>query len=214
MSNPETPPPLPVKPVILKEPKAPAPLFPDRTPSNIPAARSESGAGSAGEDIPEKWRGLFKAGEKIVWQGRGRSGAVQVKRVSRGGMTSAIVMIAFSLFWMGIASRGGGFIWAFGLIFLYKGLTSLKEALGGRITKEVAAQGAHYTLTNKAAYIGHYKGDLERIEITPAMRITLHGDSVLFAVKRGRTDKPYGFENIDNAADIYAMMRGIERGAR
>lgn len=208
MSDPETPPPLPVKPVVLKEPKA------TRGPDPMPPALPKTTDQPATSDIPEKWRGLFKAGEKIVWQGRGRSGAVQVKRVSRGGMTSAIVMIAFSLFWMGIASRGNGFIWAFGLIFLYKGLTSLKEALGGRITKEVAAQGAHYTLTNKAAYIGHYKGDLERIEITPAMRITLHGDSVLFAVKRGRPDKPYGFENIDNAADIYAMMRGIERGAR
>jgi hypothetical protein len=202
MTDPETPPPVPAQPVVLKEPKAIPPVL-QATPPPLPT----QGAGN----IPEKWRGQFQAGENIVWQGRGHAPATRAKK---RGFVSPVLMIAFSLFWMGVASRGGGIIWLFGLIFLYKGLKSFYELLNSEQERGGHDTSLNYTLTNKAAYISHGTGELERIEITPAMRITLDRNSVLFAVKRGRKGRPYGFANIDNAADVYAMMRGIERGAR
>ena len=211
--DPLTPPPVPqeAKPVVLREPKStpmPPPL-PPKSPSPLPASKSAR--------IPAEWQGIFEPNEQIVWQGRGRTGAANAVQVSKSGVVSAAIMIGFSIFWMAVASRGGGIIWLFGLIFLYKGARSLMTALRGTKTGPLLAQGPYYTLTTKAAYIGRTKGDLDRIEVARWAQITLQDrpvPSVHFAVKQGRTDVPYGFENIDNAADVYAMMRGIERGAR
>ncbi len=217
-----TPPPLPApnqapspaEPVVLREPDRFAQTPPQHTVPDAPERAN----------IPARWRGIVGTNEAILWQGQPRAALARLV-VRKPSLFGAALMTGFSIFWMSIAARGGGFIWAFGLIFLFRGLRSLKAALtpaqGNAAADAVHASDApQYLLTTRAAYIMQSNGTAERVAITPHTPLRLHKGrkpSVTFArpqvsATRGRqqtSTRPYGFENIDGAEQVYAMMREI-----
>ena len=249
--DPMAPPPLPpaaqdpqgaatVPPVVLREPNAPPPEAvpaPQGTQPRVTEPRAAVPLAPPPEQEPDAiWRGIIGQGEEILWEGRDRlndSGRDRPRTPAtrRGGLLGPLIMIVFALFWMGIASRGGGIIWLFGLIFLYKGGRNLMTALQpapGNAAIDAAVDPAHpaprYLLTNRAAYILRGAHAAERVAISKGMRITLQkgrAPSVYFAdathgKQRGylKNERLRGFENIDDAAEVYAMMRGLAREMR
>lgn len=249
--DPMVPPPLPpeaqvqnapdVPPVVLREPGSSLPDVLRARATAEESASHETKPSAAVQLAPPplptpdpaaEWRGIIGQGEEILWQGHGRVNPLDLatpRDARRGGLKGPIIMIVFALFWMGIASRGGGIIWLFGLIFLYKGgrnlLAALKPAPSNAASEAVRRSPAsRYLLTNRAAYILRGAHEAERIAITPRMRMTLQEGrtpSVFFAVSNGgaqrgflKSERPYGFENIDDAAEVYQLMRDLAREMR
>lgn len=246
--DPMAPPPLPSEAAIdnARSAQQSPPPLPFGTASRIPNVphhvQSTEPQGSApaspaprpkAQSYPD-WHGIVGQGEDILWEGRGQAdGAFHqrpfARNIRRGKLIGPIIMIVFALFWMGVASRGGGFVWMFGLIFLYKGgreLIAAWKASPINAAQEAVGNSAipRYLLTNRAAYIMRGTQASERFAITPDTRITLENgrlSSVYFTSGAGSEQRRFGnnqqragFENIDDAAEVYQLMRDIAREMR
>lgn len=190
------------------------------------------------------WDGILEEGEEILWQGAPDDGLDfssfwSVQTVFAGFFTG------FSLFWVVMAfsmTRGmnDGIGQVLNIVFPLFGLPFLGAGLYmlvGRFWMDARLRrSSHYTLTNRAAYIGvdaKGKRSLERYAIGSATRLTLEdGDlgAVWFARKlnamprhapklgRSRTRiggatqtaQTIGFERISNARAVYAIMRKVQ----
>ena len=110
---------------------------------------------------------------------------------------------------------------AFGLIFVAAGL---HMAGGYAVTRALARRYTWYTLTNRNAYVAtNLPWQGKRLKSYP-----IAGDTVLefdgsfpgsihFAhkIRRGKNGSyrvPIGFERIDDAREVYRLMRDIQKG--
>ncbi len=192
-------------------------------------------------DTPEGWEGILEPGERILWQGR--PDASLDFTVLRDSMTMmGVLFIAFALFWLWmlfdmtatLPDLAGwiirAFFGAFGLVFL--GLGGLMA--GGRVFLDARRRAAsHYTLTDRAAYIGVDLGGrrtLETYAIGPDQRIELderpdRTGTIWFAELFHGRPRPLsyplrlriggaqmsrerkGFERIAGARKVYGLMR-------
>lgn len=193
---------------------------------------------------PDTWDGLLEKGEVILWQGR-PNGALNFSGVWGPQTLFALLFTGFSLFWMVMAySMTGGMndsagrvihivFPAFGLPFLLIGLYLL---LGRFWADARRRRASHYTLTNRAAYIGVQTGKtrrLDRYAIDAKTRMTLEEGAlgtVWFArqthvmprhaprIGRARsriggatqTTETIGFERIPDARTVFALMRQVQ----
>ncbi|MGO4909410.1 hypothetical protein ACEN2J_13890 [Pseudorhodobacter sp. W20_MBD10_FR17] len=190
------------------------------------------------------WDGILDDGEEILWQGAPDDG-LDFGSFWSVQTVSAVFFAGFSLFWMAMAfhitsGMKDGFGQVLNIVFPLFGLPFFGAGvymLLGRFWAEARLRrNSHYTLTNRAAYIGldaKGKRSLERYAIGPDMRLTLEdGDlgAVWFASKvntmprrapsMGRSrariggatfsTQTIGFERIANARAVYAMMRKLQ----
>lgn len=196
-------------------------------------------------DIPHNgWDGILEPGEQILWQGHPDS-ALDFSGFWGPQTMFALFFTGFSLFWMimafaitsGMKGGVGNVISTvfplFGVPFLMVGL----YMLAGRFWADARRRRAsHYTLTNRAAYIGVQRGtkrSLDRYAIDADTRLTLE-DGALGAVwfasqthrmprhaprmRRSRTriggatqtTQAIGFERIPDARAVFALIRKVQ----
>ncbi|MCK0140829.1 aspartate carbamoyltransferase catalytic subunit [Aliiroseovarius sp. F20344] len=164
------------------------------------------------------WTSYLDDGEKIIWQGRpDQAFHFQVNGFARLG--SAVFVTLFSLFWMTMASRGGGVFWMFGLIIFAGGVWQLINVVYGPTFKR---RHSWYTLTNRRAFIATEQPivgrKLQSYPLTPETMLDYHAGelaSVYFAEKVKRTQNgsytiPIGFERIVSGDEVFRLMREVQ----
>ena len=183
---------------------------------------------------PQGWEDILDPGERILWQGRPEPGLLPV-RLPPGQMVMGAIFTGFSLFWMSAAGwivgggdSGGGiggpfrFFPLFGLPFLLIGLYSL---FGFIFWRAHVRRHTWYTLTDRRAFIATdlpLRGRrLASYPITGGSVLSLDQgppDTVIFAqemrrTRRGLREERIGFERIPDGANVYRLMRDIQRKA-
>jgi len=169
--------------------------------------------------VPEGWRGILGDGERILWQGR----PDQAFRINIRNVPLALfgaVFAGFALFWMAMAAQAGGAFWMFGLIHFFVGVGMIYSATYWTVLKR---RRTWYTLTDRRAFIATdfpFRGKrLDSYSLTPRTRLSLKAGnpgSVVFAreERRGNKGRRYtvdiGFEHIDGAEKVYALMREVQ----
>lgn len=191
--------------------------------------------------MTDEWAGLLEPGEVILWQGA-PDGRIRWSDLASLQTAFGVFFTLFSVVWIGFALSFGD---AFGLIFVVFGLPFLLLGLymaGARIPIEARMRRqTHYTLTNRAAYIGTVRFGRRALE-----RHALNGDMPL-AIEDGDTGTVYfaektvphatvepvsdtvtspgrvttstvrvGFEHIQNPRRVYGLLRDamLAQGAR
>lgn len=174
------------------------------------------------DSLPPGWNGILDPGEKILWQGRpDDSFFVAPGQIILG--TFSLLFAGFALFWMIMASQGGGLFWTVGLIHFSIGLWITFKTFYGPTLRR---RHTWYTLTDKRAFIATdipFRGKkLKDYPVTPDSRLELEEgrlDTVWLArEKRDKAqNKPsgidVGFERIPDGAEVYRLIRDIKRGA-
>ena len=170
--------------------------------------------------VPEGWRGILDPGERILWQGRpDPSFQINIRQVPLA--LFGTFFAGFAVVWMAMAAQAGGVFWMFGLIHFGVGIAMVYSAIFWAGLKR---RRTWYTLTDRRAFIATdlpLRGKrLDSYAILPGTRLSLqsgHPGSVVFAreERRGSKGRRYtvdiGFERIDAADKVYAMMREIQR---
>ena len=169
--------------------------------------------------VASGWEGILDDGEVIRWQGR-PDGAVVWKVSYLGGLLFGMAFSGFALFWMIMAAQAGGGFWMFGLIHFFVGIgIGIGPVLWGTLKRRKS----WYTLTNKRAMIATdlpTKGRvLKSYPITKDTMLELgSGDpaSIFFATnqrrrKNGTYQVKIGFERIEDAKQVYALIRDIQK---
>lgn len=167
----------------------------------------------------EGWDGILDTDETIIWQGRPDGSFV----VTGGMITSGLFGLffaGFAVFWMVIASQGGGFFWMFGLIHFGAGVALVAGTVLG---PSFMRRRTWYTLTNQRAFIAKTRPfagrSLKSYPINADTVIELRDGapaSIMFASQRkrqGKTHKmvPIGFERIDDARNVLQLLRNIQK---
>ncbi len=118
-----------------------------------------------------------------------------------------------------MASRGGGFFWAFGLLFFGIGLYQL---VGQHFFKAYIRRHTFYTLSDRRAFIAtdaFGKRTLDSYPITKSSPLSLiergRASDVHFAKRTVRSNKQYveegfGFAHVTNGAELLSMLRDIQ----
>ena len=192
---------------------------------------------------PSGWDGILEEGETILWQGA-PDGAVDFSGIWSLQSLFAVFFTGFSLFWIMLTfsitaqmtdNIGQVFHLAFPLFGVPFLLVGLQLLLGRFWADARRRRNSHYTLTNRAAYIGvRTKGtrSLDRYAIGPNNPITLEEGTlgaIWFArasysrprvmVQPGRgvmrggatnSQARIGFERLADAREVYAMMRKVQ----
>ncbi|MGB0798407.1 MAG: aspartate carbamoyltransferase catalytic subunit [Planktomarina sp.] len=168
--------------------------------------------------MTDPWDGLLGANERIRWQGAPKA-RVRLEWASPFTPFFFLFFTGFSVFWMIMAGRSGGFFWTFGLLFFGVGIYNL---LGVHFWNAYVRSQHHYTLTNQRAIIGTKlfgRKKLNSYPITKDIEITFEdaGDigDIYFAKretrgKNGITITPIGFEQIENPRQVLALMRQVQ----
>ncbi|MBW6505297.1 MAG: aspartate carbamoyltransferase catalytic subunit [Rhodobacteraceae bacterium] len=171
---------------------------------------------------PGGWEGILDDGEAILWQGQPDGRFTFGLRDFVAGLFG-FIFAGFALVWMVIAASAGGFFWAFGLIHFSVGAAI---AVGGPVWRAYRLRRTWYTLTDRRAFIATdtLTGGrmLEAYPVTAETALTLLGEnpgSVHFASVMRRINKrdrlvPIGFERIEDAPGVLALMRDIQKKAR
>lgn len=167
------------------------------------------------------WEGILDADEEIIWQGQPDSRIVW--KAENIVMTLfGLAFAGFALFWMVLASMGGGFFWMFGLIHFFVGISI---SGGGVFYNAFKRKRSWYTLTNRRAFIAidlPVKGkSLNSYPINANTVLEFIDDdraTVLFATERKRgKNSTYnvkiGFERIENGRDVFAKFREVQKNA-
>lgn len=170
-------------------------------------------------NAPDPWQGLLDEGEEILWQGR-PDPRVRMDTSQPMMIFMGLFFMLFSVVWMNMASRAGGFFWMFGLIFFGIGFFN---SIGVHFWKAYLRAHTHYTLTSKRGFIatdvlGRRSLKSYPIEKDTEVELT-EGDSatVTFArqrkrAKRGHYYVPVGFEYIKDGREVYRHIRAIQQG--
>ncbi|WP_372840901.1 aspartate carbamoyltransferase catalytic subunit [Phaeovulum sp.] len=168
------------------------------------------------------WEGILDKDEAILWQGQPEPGFTFNARDLAAGLFG-LVFAGFALIWMILAAQAGGFFWAFGLLHFSVGVAI---GTGGPIWRSYRLRRTWYTLTNRRAFIATDTltsgRALAAYPITPDTVLSLEGEepgSVFFASVMRRINKrdrqvPLGFERIQDARNVLALMRDIQKAAR
>ncbi|WP_371169450.1 aspartate carbamoyltransferase catalytic subunit [Aliiroseovarius sp. 2305UL8-7] len=170
------------------------------------------------------WAGILEPGESIIWQGHPRREFV-LADIKLSALVFGFVFVGFSTAWMIVASREGGFIWMFGLIFTGLGLRLIYR---NALEPTVRRYKTHYTLTNRRAFIAtnmpFERRKLASYPIDDMTTFTLGleaSPSVYFDTERQRsgvtdirTESQEGFMFIDDGERVYQMIRDIQTGAQ
>ncbi len=171
-------------------------------------------------NTPSGWEGILDEDEEIRWQGQ-PDGAFHLDMRQPAGIVMGVFFMGFSLFWINIASMGGGYFWMFGLLFFGMGFYN---AIGVHFWKTYVRRTTHYTLTDKRAFIATQplgKRSLKSYPITKDTPLELEGSypvTITFASETRRGNKSsyevkIGFERIYNSQKVYALMRDIQKEA-
>jgi len=167
------------------------------------------------------WESILDEDEVIRWQGR-PDGAVVWKVSNIGGLLFGAAFAGFALFWMIMAAQAGGGFWMFGLLHFSVGIGI---AIGPVFWSALRRRKSWYTLTNKRAIIATDMPTKGRVLRTyPITKDTMleivSGDpaSITFASdqrhrKNGSYKVKIGFERINDAKQVYALMRDIQKEA-
>ncbi|MBD3679735.1 MAG: aspartate carbamoyltransferase catalytic subunit [Rhodobacteraceae bacterium] len=170
--------------------------------------------------VPDGWQGILDEGERILWQGR-PDGRVVWKPRHFGLLLFGGFFAGFALFWMIMASQAGGLFWMFGLLHFSVGIALM---LGGPYGGAYIRRHSWYTLTDRRAFIATDMPMVgRRLNSYPIDRDSVlqfaEGDpsSVYFATilkrtKNGSRRVPVGFENIEDAREVYGLLRDVQRG--
>jgi hypothetical protein len=180
-------------------------------------------AGAA--ETPEGWEGILEPGETVLWQGQPRPGVsfagFDLRRTLFG-----IVFLGFALFWVvGAAGATGDapFLMRFlfpaaGLLFVFQGA---RLAGGDRLWQAWVRKHTWYTLTSRRALIATEVFGRRRLDAWPITGrnaldlVEGSPGSVFFADSGGPfgRGRRIGFERIDDAREVLALMRRVQRGA-
>ncbi len=167
------------------------------------------------------WEGILDEGETIVWQGR-PDGAFEFRLGDIFTGIFGLFFAGFALFWMVMASAAPGPFWMFGLLHFGVGVSIM---IGPPVWRTWRRRHTWYTLTTRRAFIATdmpmMGRKLKSYPITEDTPLTLEGDTpgtVIFATERRRRKNGYydadiGFERLDNAGEVYSLMRKTQRGA-
>jgi len=170
--------------------------------------------------IPTGWEDILDKGEKILWQGR-PDGTVRWKARNFITLIFGIFFAGFALFWMTMAASAGGGFWMFGLIHFTVGIAI---GVGPPFFNAYKRRHSWYTLTGNRAIIATdmpMRGrKLKSYPITNETIISYDSGTpatLNFAkeIKRGKNGSytiDIGFEQIDDGAEVYRLMREIQRG--
>ena len=165
-----------------------------------------------------RWEDYLNPNEKLLWQGAPATGL----RFSGAGLAISffgIFFLAFSLFWMGMASSigNGGFFWLFGFPFVLVGVWLVA---GHWFFDAYRRRRSRYALTNKRALIARtvFGRRMESYPIKSDSEISLISgalDSVYFAQKihyskNGRQVKNIGFRFIADGQEVYDLLRKVQ----
>ena len=168
------------------------------------------------------WDNILDPDEQIIWQGRPDSAF----RFTVGSIATAAFgtfFAGFALFWMIMASMGGGYFWMFGLIHFSVGVGII---VGAFVTRPLKNRRTWYSLSNKRAFIAtDFPIQGRRLRSFPIGRdtsLTLNEgkfDDMYFATetyrKNNRTKtRRIGFESIKDGSQVYRMMRDMQRRDR
>ncbi len=168
---------------------------------------------------PSGWEGILDEGEVIRWQGR-PDGAVVWKVSNVGTLLFGAMFSGFALFWMILAAQAGGGFWMFGLIHFFVGIGI---AVGPVFWNTLRRRRSWYTLTNKRAIVATdmpTKGRVLRsYPITKDTVLGVNTDepaSITFASeqrrrKGGNYKVKIGFERIEDAKQVFALLREIQK---
>lgn len=165
------------------------------------------------------WDGILDPGEEIVWQGR-PDARVAIRAGNIAGFVFGLAFAGFALFWMVMASQAGGFFWAFGLIHFSVGLGL---AFGAVFWGAWVRRHTWYTLTDRRAFIatdlpmrGRTLKSYPIAAETPLDFAPGPPDSVFFGAefrttKNGTSRRQIGFERISDGAEVYRLLRNMQR---
>lgn len=171
----------------------------------------------------ENWKAILEEGEKITWQGRPEQG-IHLGLGDIAMIAFALFFTGFSVFWMAMAMRAGGFFWMFGLLHFSAGLGLLINAIFGNA---FIRRHSFYTLTDRRAFIGKELPVLGRSlnswRIGPASPLELvhlpdGSGTINFArspspwYSRNRGDRGVSFERIKDATKVFSMMSHMQKG--
>ncbi|MGR3312012.1 hypothetical protein [Roseovarius indicus] len=168
----------------------------------------------------DSWEGILDEDEKILWQGM-PDGRVTIRAKNIVTVLFGLGFAGFAVFWMVTAARAGGQFWMFGLIHFGVGLAL---AFGGAFGSAWRRRHTWYTLTSKRAFIATdlpFRGrTLKSYPITSSTVLDYDAGppaSIMFnhemrRSKNGHYRVDVGFERIENGAEVYRMMREIQKG--
>ncbi|MEM6587499.1 MAG: aspartate carbamoyltransferase catalytic subunit [Pseudomonadota bacterium] len=164
------------------------------------------------------WEGILDKDEKVLWQGR-PDAKVRLRASKLVGVVFGLFFAGFALFWMIAASMAGGFFWMFGLLHFFVGLGVAAGSLYGSSWRR---KHSWYTLTDRRAFIATdmpLSGrSLKSYPITQQTILdydgndpaTIHFNHEMRRRKNGQVKVAVGFERIQNGAEVYRLMRGIQ----
>lgn len=167
------------------------------------------------------WDGILDDGEEILWQGQ-PDPSFDLKPRQFGLALFGIMFAGFALFWMIMAARSGGSMWAFGLIHFFVGVAL---AIGPQLFSAYRRRNTWYTLTDRRAFIAtefavagkklksfpiNQDTRLDFIDETPA---TIHFAETIQRSKNGSYRVPVGFERIEDGREVYRLVRDIQSTA-
>lgn len=173
---------------------------------------------------PAGWEGILDQGEVILWQGV-PDGGIAFAVTDLPKLLGGVLMVGFSMFWMFNASKGGGYFWMFGLIFLFIGAgTVTRDTLGAARRRRAS----HYTLTNRRAIIATnlplIGRSLNSYPIDAGTLLELVEQDDLGTVNFARRETPLrrgtqaaqriGFERIPEPRRVFSLMRQIQHEAK
>ena len=171
--------------------------------------------------VPAGWEGILEEGEKILWQGR-PDGRLRPGLRQLGGALFGLVFAGFALFWMLMAAAEGGSFWIYGLGHFALGMAL---AVGPIAYDVIRRRRTWYTLTDRRAFIatdmplvGRRLAFYPIRPDSPVRLLQTRPPSVYFARKAIRTRNrsrhvPVGFEMIEDAHRVMALIHGIQKEA-
>ncbi|MEL6884507.1 MAG: aspartate carbamoyltransferase catalytic subunit [Pseudomonadota bacterium] len=167
-----------------------------------------------------EWEGLLDPNERIIWQGAPTS-RLKIEWENAFHPLFFLFFTGFSVFWMVMASLGGGFFWTFGLLFFVVGFYNLVLI---HFWKRFMRQNTFYTLTNKRAFIATQLscggrmldsdplGPDTKISCIEDAQPSIHLASRTSNTTNGTTTIPIGFDDIADGRDVYGLIRHVQDG--
>ncbi len=161
------------------------------------------------------WEGYLDPEEKILWQGR-PTAKLAFQRRNPFRLLFAFFWLGFSIFWMAMAAQVNLLFAMFGLPFVAIGIFLIG---GDSLFHAFVRQNTWYTLTDKRAFVAvriFGRKGLKSFEILPEtpLELDMTNPPTIWFAKHfgGQNTTRIGFEFIDEAQEVYQMMRDVKRG--
>jgi hypothetical protein len=194
----------------MTDPRDQPPVYlpePPRRPDPAGAAPPPAPPTQADEpQLHPDWTRVLQPGEKVVWQGRPKSGAVTAHQPSGLMQFAVIVFVGF----VAIAS-GSPLPILFGILVLY---------LMRRRSRSTPPRSQRYILTDRAAYSARENGrgldDVACCPLDEADEPRVRNRSLTLA-RGGKSDRKHkgdrvDFDDIDDLDDVLDLIRQLRRG--